>query len=68
MHKRDLAMVRILLTAGADPDHSDNTGRTARDYAKAEGASGSGLLDAIAENDKHPRTKSAGGQTYGPTL
>jgi hypothetical protein len=40
VHRRDLAMVRLLLKAGANPDRSDSAGRTARDYAKIEDRSG----------------------------
>jgi uncharacterized protein len=33
-HRRDIEMVRMLLDKGADPDRNDNSGRSARDYAK----------------------------------
>lgn len=65
VHRHDTAMIRILLAAGADPNHSDNSGRTARDYAKLEGAD-SQVLAEIDKNDKAKKRKA--GQTYGPTL
>ena len=37
VHRRDTAMMRVLLGAGADPDRTDNSGRSARDYAELEG-------------------------------
>ena len=37
VHRRDTAMMRALLGAGADPDRTDNSGRSARDYARLEG-------------------------------
>ncbi len=40
VHRRDLNMVRILLTAGADPDLRDHiAGRSARDYATSDARS-----------------------------
>ena len=32
-----IALIRLLLKAGADPDRADNSGRTARDYAALDG-------------------------------
>ena len=37
VHRRDTAMMRVLLRAGADPDRTDNSGRSARDYAELNG-------------------------------
>ncbi|WP_197465464.1 ankyrin repeat domain-containing protein, partial [Erythrobacter sp. HI0063] len=31
IHRRDTAMIRILLKNGASPDRTDNSGRSARD-------------------------------------
>jgi ankyrin repeat protein len=64
VHNRNLPMVRLLLAAGADPDRADNSGRSARDYAKLEGAN-SVTLDAIDRNDKDAKAKRSKG-TYGP--
>ena len=66
VHSRNLAMVRLLLAAGADPDRADNSGRSARAYAKLEGAN-SLALDAIVRNDKAGKTRKPKG-TYGPTF
>ena len=63
VHRRDIALMRILLNAGASPDRTDNSGRSARDYAKLDGA-GSALLGEIERNAK----KGAGSQpVYGPS-
>jgi ankyrin repeat protein len=65
VHRRDAGMIRILLKAGADPDRRDNSGRSARDYAKLDGGQ---LLAEIDANSK-PREQRAGGATvYGPTF
>jgi ankyrin repeat protein len=66
VHNRNLAMVRLLLAAGADPGRADNSGRSARDYAKLEGAN-SVTLDAIDRNDKDAKGKRSKG-TYGPSF
>jgi hypothetical protein len=64
VHRRDIALMRILLKAGADPDRTDNSGRSARDYARLDGA-GSVLLGEIERNAK----KDAGGKpVYGPSV
>jgi ankyrin repeat protein len=64
VHRRDIPMVKILLAGGANADRSDNSGRTARDYAKLEGVGQA--LEEFAKNDKS-RTKKPG-QTYGPSF
>ena len=62
VHRRDINMMRILLKAGANPDRTDNSGRSARDYAQLDGA-GSVLLGEIERNAK----ASGGSQpVYGP--
>lgn len=66
VHRRDTQMMRILLRAGADPDRADNAGRSARDYAKQEGA-GSLTLAEIERNAQSAGRKS-GAETYGPSL
>jgi ankyrin repeat protein len=67
VHRRDLAMMRILLGAGADPDRADNSGRSARDYAKLA-ANGTSLLNEI-ETSAKPRGQRAGAQgAYGPSF
>jgi ankyrin repeat protein len=66
VHRRDVPMIRVLLAAGADPDRADNAGRSARDYAKLDGAGS----PTLAEIEKHDEDKSARkpAQTYGPTF
>jgi ankyrin repeat protein len=64
VHRRDVALMRILLKAGADPGHTDNSGRSARDYARLDGP-GSPLLAEIERN-----AKNGAGSTpvYGPSI
>lgn len=67
VHRRDTEMMRTLLKAGADPDRTDNAGRSARDYAKQDGASSV----TLAEIERSARPASARRQsreTYGPSL
>lgn len=67
VHRRNIAIMRMLLKAGADPDRADNSGRSARDYATLEGR-GSPLLSEI-ETSAKPNGQRAGSQrSYGPTL
>jgi len=62
VHRRDINMMRILLKAGANPDRTDNSGRSARDYAQLDGA-GSVLLGEIERNAK---ASGASQPVYGP--
>lgn len=67
VHRRDIAIMRVLLKAGADPDRADNSGRSARDYALLGGRSNP-LVTEI-ETSSRPRGQRAGQQrTYGPAL
>ncbi|MCU0728838.1 MAG: ankyrin repeat domain-containing protein [Sphingopyxis sp.] len=55
VQRRDLAMVRVLIAAGADPELTDNvTGRSPRDYARQDSRAG-----AILEALNAPRPRSA---------
>lgn len=63
-HRRDLAMVRLLLAKGADPDRSDNSGRSARDYAASIGSK---QLEAEFTAADAKRTGGAA-KSYGPGL
>jgi ankyrin repeat protein len=65
VHRHDIPMLRLLLKSGADPDRADNSGRSARDYAKLEGASGN-LVSEIAKNEKSASQRE-GAKTYGPS-
>ena len=66
VHRRSLALMRALLVAGADPDRNDNSGRSARDYARLEGANSA----FVSEINTSARAKAARGaaRSYGPSL
>ena len=55
VHRRDTAMMRVLLKGGADPDRADNSGRSARDYARLD--KDSQLLGAIEGMEFKPRRR-----------
>lgn len=63
-HRRDTAMMQLLLEAGADPDRDDNSGRSARDYAKQ---ADSAQLLATIEKFAKKGARSAK-PVYGPTF
>jgi ankyrin repeat protein len=65
VHRRDVDMTKLLLNAGADPDRSDNSGRSARDYAQLDQSSA--ILAAI-KSDTKPDAHKANKPTYGPAL
>lgn len=63
VHRRDVGLVRTLLNAGANPDRSDNSGRTARDYAKLFGPQSA----IVAELDEaQAKRKERAAKSYGP--
>ena len=62
---RNVALVTTLLKAGADPDKGDSSGRTARDYARLEGAQ-SPVFVAL-ERDAKPAARRRDGGAYGPS-
>lgn len=63
IHRRDVVLVRALLKAGANPDRSDNSGRTARDYAALLGPQSA----IVAELDKaREERKARAAKSYGP--
>lgn len=62
VHRRDSGMIRALLKAGANPDRADNSGRTARDYARIAGPT---LLDVIESNATTSSGQSSA-EVYGP--
>lgn len=66
VHRRDIAMMRVLLKAGANPDRSDNSGRSARDYAVLDGRNGPMLAEIEASAKAAKAT--GGGKVYGPTF
>ncbi|MDO7841394.1 ankyrin repeat domain-containing protein [Sphingomonas immobilis] len=60
VQKRDLSMVRILLSLGADPDQADMlAGMSARDYAKQDVRSPA-IAKLIEETPKKPRRAVSG--------
>lgn len=64
VHRRDNAMIRALMKAGADPDRTDNSGRSARDYAVLLGR-GSTVL-AELERNEGAASRQADAAVYGP--
>jgi ankyrin repeat protein len=67
VHRRDTQMMRVLLGAGADPDRTDNSGRSARDYARQDGKD-SVTLAEIDRNAKSSGRRGGSGEVYGPSL
>ena len=67
VHRRDTAMMRVLLRAGADPDRADNSGRSARDYAELEGTD-SLVFAEIERDDESGGDRRAEAGAYGPSL
>ncbi|MFC3309476.1 ankyrin repeat domain-containing protein [Blastomonas aquatica] len=64
---RDLAMVRLLLKAGANPDKQDTiAGQSARDYADGDFRNPQ-ILDAIKDTDKDRKTGTGNANVFGPT-
>lgn len=55
VHNRNVAMVRVLLKAGANPDRADNSGRSARDYARLDTKSDSVLKEL--ESSTKPKSQ-----------
>lgn len=63
VHRRDAALVRALLKAGANPGRSDNSGRSARDYAELMGPQ-SAILAELDRAREERQAKAV--KTYGP--
>lgn len=66
VHRRDVPLVRLLLANKANPDRTDNSGRSARDYAQLMSA-GSSILDEFERADAE-REESGGDKNYGPSF
>ncbi|GMM93521.1 ankyrin repeat domain-containing protein [Qipengyuania sp. MTN3-11] len=64
VHRRDTAMIRLLLKNGANPERTDNSGRSARDYAMLATANAQ-LLEAFDSADK---ARAGEGPSYGPEI
>ena len=67
VHRRNTQLIRILLAGGANPDRADNSGRSARDYAKLEGAD-SAVAATITQYAKAKVAPTKSGPVYGPTF
>lgn len=61
VHRRDMALVRLLLGRGADPARTDNSGRSARDYAELMSSP-----SLLAEFDRAEAERKNAAKTYGP--
>lgn len=64
VHKRDIALVRVLLANGANPDRTDNSGRSARDYVALIGERR--LSDEFTSADEKREEEST--TQYGPSF
>jgi ankyrin repeat protein len=64
-HRRDAAIARALLKAGADPRRNDNSGRSALDYAELDGRANP-VLAEIEAAQKNRATAKVARPTYGP--
>jgi ankyrin repeat protein len=65
VHRRDIGLLRVLLRAGADPDRTDTSGRSARDYAKLDGPNNA-VLEEIDRLAKPANQREKPAQVYGP--
>lgn len=66
IHARDIPIIRMLLDKGANPDRTDNSGRTARDYATLMKGNAQ-VLDEIEKADEK-RKGNADSANYGPSF
>jgi len=64
VHRHDTAMIRVLLAAGADPERTDNSGRSAREYAQLD--RNSMVLAEFTRHDESRNGQQADRGTYGP--
>jgi hypothetical protein len=66
VHARNVAMVRLLLGKGADPDRNDNSGRSARDYMELQ--TGNTLLKQEFNEADAKRAAAGTKKDYGPSF
>jgi len=66
VHSRNVPLVRLLLSKGADPDHNDNSGRSARDYLEL--MSGNTLMKQEFADADAKRTEAGTKKDYGPSF
>ncbi len=64
VHKRDVPLVRVLLANGANPDRTDNSGRSARDYVALIGERRMSEEFKTADEQREDDTT----KQYGPSL
>src|SRR3546814_19917812 len=64
VHRRDVALIRLLLANRANPDRADNSGRTARDYARLMGDR-SAIMAEFERADAEPIGRAAGRERVG---
>ncbi len=67
VHRHDLVLMRVLLKAGANPDRTDNSGRSARDYAAFSGPDNPMTAEIKADARANTSNSSSHGG-YGPKL
>lgn len=67
VHRRNIELLRILLKAGANPDRRDNSGRSARDYAR-EDRNGQQMLDEIEAIARSKNPAQPQRPVYGPSF
>ena len=66
VHRRDTAMIRLLLQNGASADRTDSSGRSARDYAMLMG--GAAGVSSEIERAEAERKAAPKQDAYGPGL
>jgi hypothetical protein len=66
VHARNVALVRLFLSKGADPDHNDNSGRSARDYMELQ--NGNTLLKQEFAAADAKRAEAGTKKDYGPSF
>lgn len=66
VHSRNVPMVRLLLAQGSDPDHNDNSGRSARDYMQV--MAGNTLMKQEFETADEKRKGAGTQKKYGPSF
>jgi uncharacterized protein len=66
VHSRNVALVRLLLAKGADPDRNDNSGRSARNYMELQ--NGNTLMKQEFAAADAKRTEAGTKKDYGPSF
>lgn len=67
VHARNYELMEVLLRSGANPDRTDNSGRSARDYASERGA-GARTLAVIEEFERPESERAEANRIYGPSF